>query len=179
MYDARSVDDVHWVSSFGGSAVLTQAMRMLADRNIKLNKHKVFLFRPSTSTNEAFTWANAIELRVGSNFCKSSPLDYIGNRDRLELIVNRRQNDKRYGNKQVIGDSVKYAASLQGGTATLLTTAGLLTAAAGVTASTPAALSFLAVFATGAAKAVGTAKLTHDLTEVAAPKLHSRIKASF
>jgi hypothetical protein len=179
MYDAKSIDDVHWISTFGGSAILTQAMRMLAGRKIKLNKHRVFLYRPSTSTNEAFKWANAIELGIGRDFSKSGTLDYIGNRDRLELIINRRKNDRRYGNNQAVGDSVKYATSLQGGTATLITTAGLLAATAGVAASTPAALSFLAVFATGAAKAAGTAKLGHDLAEAAFPRLHSHIKGKF
>lgn len=63
MYEARKIKKISWVSEFGGSKILTQAMKILADGGVKLEHHHVFLYRPQSSPDAALKEAN----RLGTN----------------------------------------------------------------------------------------------------------------
>ncbi|QKX15652.1 hypothetical protein [Microbulbifer sp. YPW1] len=95
MYMAREIHDVRWISEFGGSAILTQALQILADRKFKLNNHTAFLFRPTTSPLEALKAMHAVSgLEIERDFKESNMLDYIGNRDNLRVVKERRRHEQ-------------------------------------------------------------------------------------
>ena len=135
MYDARNIEGVGWVAEYGGSGVLTQAMKILADRNVTLENHTVFLYRPRTSPNEAYKLAEKLKLNIPGEFSKRGMFDFIGNRDQFELIVNRvRHEGNGYHAGHATKDLYQLGTSLQGGGATLATIGSALAAQAGVSA---------------------------------------------
>ncbi|SFC21317.1 hypothetical protein SAMN05660479_01388 [Microbulbifer thermotolerans] len=180
MYDARKIKGVGWIAEFGGSAVLTQALKILADRGVRLENHTAFLVRPRTSPNEAVKAAHAVGLKLDRKFSKTHMLDYIGNRDQLELIINRwrNENEKNYKWLQAITDMVEHGKSLQGAGAFM----GSLAAVAGLSASAPAPAA-AAAFLTALGAAVGGAatigKLGKTMTEAWLPDKYDRIKSKF
>ncbi|AMX03397.1 hypothetical protein [Microbulbifer thermotolerans] len=68
MADARDIEDVTWIADSGGSAVLTQAMQILADKGITLEKHGVYLYKPRTSPARALRLAHQLKLRLNQRF---------------------------------------------------------------------------------------------------------------
>lgn len=172
MYDSKDIPGVGWVSEFGGSAVLTQAMKILADQGVKLDKHRAFMVRPRTSVNEAVKQAHRLNLKIPRNFTTTGALDYIGNRDQLELIGSRLKSEVGYDLKKASADVFQYGGKLQGG-GSLLAAAGVaLTAAPAV----PAILTYLAAIA--GQVGVG-AKIGNTVVEQIAPNTHDRIKGKF
>lgn len=183
MFDAKDVQGVGWISEFGGSGVLTQALKILADQNIKLGKHKVFLYRPTTSPNEAIKAAHAVGLKIDRKFTKTNSMDYIGNRDQLEMIGQRVKNERGdkgdYSLAKAGVDILAHGKSVQAGGLT----AGAILGAAGITLAAPAAaVAFLGIFAKTAAMGattIGIGKLGGTLTEAYLPSMHDSIKSKF
>lgn len=64
MEKAKEIRSVAWVADFGGSAVLTQAMQILADKGITLPRHTVYFYRPRTSPAKAIKLAHQLQLSV-------------------------------------------------------------------------------------------------------------------
>ncbi|WP_027330536.1 hypothetical protein [Marinimicrobium agarilyticum] len=68
MASAKDIEGVQWISEFGGSAVLTQAMKILVDRGVKLNSHTAYLYRPRTSPGDAVKLAHQLNLTLNKKF---------------------------------------------------------------------------------------------------------------
>lgn len=83
MYDTKDVPQIEWASMFGGSAVLTQALSILASQNIQLPRHTIYLFRPSTNVKYAVSAAEKIGLLLEWNYIKTEIFDFIGNISRI------------------------------------------------------------------------------------------------
>ncbi|MCX2801642.1 hypothetical protein OQJ68_07580 [Microbulbifer thermotolerans] len=178
MYEARKVQGVSWIAEFGGSGVLTQALKMLADRGVRLEDHYAFLVRPSTSPNEAIKAAHAVGLKLTRKFSKTHMLDYIGNRDQLELIANRFKNEKDYKWLKAITDMVEHGKSLQGAGAFL----GSLAAVAGLSASAPApaaAAAFLTALGAAVGSAAAIGKMGNTMMSAWLPNQHDKVKSKF
>lgn len=169
MYEARDIPGIGWISEFGGSAVLTQAMQILADRGIKLKSHTAFLYRPMTSPNQAIKVAQQIGLNLDRKFTLTKPMDYIGNRDQLELIYNRvRSESDSYKLKNAPWDLAAYGTKLQGASTTALTIAGIST----LGISNPQAVAFI----TAVGAVAGLGKLGSSLTDAWLPRLHKKAR---
>jgi len=173
MYMARKINDVRWISEFGGSGILTQALRILADRKVKLNNHTVFLFRPTTSPHEALKAMHAVPgLEVERNFKESNAMDYIGNRDNLRVVRERRKNEKEsYTLLHRAADTVCAGVTLHNAAGFVVGAAGL----AGVAVSAPAAGAFLIALGGAAAKLVGGGKLGKQAMKAWAPRKYEEI----
>lgn len=171
MYDARDMEGVGWIAEFGGSAVLTQAMKILVDRGITLKGHTAFLFRPRTSPSEAVQLAHQLKLTLDRDFTSTGAFDYIGNRDQIEVIGHRLKTEKGYTLLKASADVAKLGTKAQGAAA-LLAAAGI-----GMTApAMPAILTFLGALVGTAA--TGTA-ISNSALEQLAPDLHDTIKGKF
>ncbi|WP_105101850.1 hypothetical protein [Microbulbifer pacificus] len=177
MYDAREIKGVRWISEFGGSAVLTQAMKILADQNILLKQHYVFLVNPTTSPNIAYKAAQAAGLNFDRKFSSTDILNYVGNRDQLEVILNRlRYEKKNYSLSKASADVLEHARSLQGAGAFM----GTLAATAGLSVSAPAsAAAFLTALGAAAATAIGIGEMGNAMIRAWLPKYHDRLKSKF
>src|SRR5690606_41081729 len=62
MYSARNVQGVLWFADWGGSAVLTRALQILKDQHLKLEKHSVFLNRPTSVSSQALKLAKELDM---------------------------------------------------------------------------------------------------------------------
>ncbi|QIL91584.1 hypothetical protein GNX18_18695 [Microbulbifer sp. SH-1] len=180
MYDARNIKGVRWISEFGGSGILTQAMRILSDQKVQLKEHYVFLVNPTTSPNEAYKAASAAGLKFDRKFSSTDMLNYIGNRDQLELIGNRLRfeggNDGSYTLLKASADVIEHGKSLQGAGAFM----GTLAATAGLSLSAPAsAAAFLTALGTAAATAIGLGKMGNAMVKAWLPKHHDKLKSKF
>lgn len=61
MYQARDINGVIWMSSFGGSALLTQALQILLNENkAKPKNHSIYLHHPTSNSNLAFQLAKSL-----------------------------------------------------------------------------------------------------------------------
>ena len=75
MYRARNIDGVLWFSDWGGSAVLTRALQILDHgQNTKLDKHAIFLNRPTSNSSEALGLAKKLRLTLAGNGGKNEGL---------------------------------------------------------------------------------------------------------
>ena len=176
MYDARDIQGVGWVSQFGGSAILTQAMNILARQKVKLKKHTIFLLEPKSSPRAAYEEAKEIGLQIDRDFSKAGFFNYMGNRDQLELIGARVKNEKSYKITQAGVDLIAQGKNMQGLGATVAGIAGL----AGASLAAPAAaIPFLTALGAVAAKGATTlavAKLGQTIAKEAAPAHYAKIK---
>lgn len=96
MAKARKFEGMNWVAEQGGSAILTQAMRILVDQGVKLEGHSAYLYRPQSAPLEAIQLAHQLGIKLDRRFAHTLPLDIIGNRDRLKVISERRKNEPGY-----------------------------------------------------------------------------------
>lgn len=176
MYDARDIQGVGWVSQFGGSAILTQAMNILAHQGVKLDKHTIFLLEPTSSPNAAYKEATAIGLHIDRDFSKAGFFNYMGNRDQLELIGARLKNENSYRVTQAGVDLIAQGKNMQGLGATIAGIAGL----AGASLAAPAAaipfLTALGAVAAKGAATLGVVKLGQTAAKEAAPAHYAKIK---
>ncbi|MCQ3828652.1 hypothetical protein HXX02_04290 [Microbulbifer elongatus] len=181
MYQSRDIQGVGWVAEYGGSAVLTQALRILADRGVKLTKHTAFFYEPTTPPNQALKAAHDVGLKLDRKLSKANFLNVVGNSGQLAVICNRliREDKTSYTLAKACADTVAHGKSLQG----FGSFAGTLAAAAGLSMTSPAAAgAFLT--ALGAAAAIGgkgllAAKTANTALEGFAPRLHNRLKSKF
>ncbi|WP_288131618.1 hypothetical protein [Microbulbifer sp.] len=181
MYQARDTQGVSWVSEYGGSAVLTQALRILADQNIKLEKHKVFLYEPATPPSQAIRAAQAVGMSLDRKFSKANFLNIVGNRGQLAVAVHRLRNEreKDYKLGKACADILAHGKSLQG----FGSFAGTLAAAVGLSMTAPAAAGAFLTALGGAGAVAGKgilyAKTANTAFEGFAPRLHNRLKSKF
>ena len=173
MYMARDIHDVRWISEFGGSAVLTQALQILADRKVKLNNHTAFLYRPTTSPHEALKAMHAVSgLELERDFKESNTLDYIGNRDNLRVVKERRRHEQgSYTFLNKATDTVCAGVTLHSALGFVVGAAGL----AGVAVSAPATGAFLAALGGAAATVAGAGKLGQQALKAWSPRKYDQI----
>lgn len=61
MYQARNIEGVMWYSDWGGSAVLNRALEIIhSEKNITLEKHSIFLNRPTCNTIKTLKLAEKV-----------------------------------------------------------------------------------------------------------------------
>lgn len=72
MKGASKRKGVYWVSQYGGSSILTMAMRSLVEERITLPSHLAKLYRPNTSIEEARAAATQLGLKIGDDFRRFS-----------------------------------------------------------------------------------------------------------
>lgn len=134
-----------WISDFGGSAVLSQAMHILVQQKVRLSEHTAMMFKPTTNPSDAIRLAHQLGFKNNGPLIKvGGPVGYIqamiGNRHRVRNI------EDPYGWKDYANDSAKgglMVAGVAGATLSLATlaygSAGLLGAGAVVTGTFSAA----------------------------------------
>ena len=158
MKNARKNEKVLWFSDMGGSGVLTQAMAILAKQNVRLEKHKMFLHRPTTRKDEAFRLSQELGMTLDRDFTKSNNLninEVVGGSS-LGLAFKRKRADSNYTGIHMAVDVYK---GVTGGNAAWKTAAGLSAAAVSVAAFAPAATVFSAIGAATLAAKVGGAAM--------------------
>lgn len=177
MYMAKDVQDVRWISEFGGSGVLTQALQILAERDVKLNGHTAFLYRPSTSPHEALKAMHRVKgLELDRKIKDSNALDYIGNRDNLGIVKERRLKEEgSYTLLHRATDTVCAGITVHNAVGFVAGAAGL----AGLAVSAPAVGSFLAALGAAAGVAGTAGKLGKQALKAWAPRKYNEIASKF
>lgn len=92
MFQARNVSGVIWLADQGGSAVVTQAMRILADRDVSLKGHTAYLYKPRTSPGNALLLAHSLKLTVNEAFANTG-WDVQGALSQLSVAGARLNNE--------------------------------------------------------------------------------------
>ncbi|MEQ3694343.1 MAG: hypothetical protein ABNH16_09280 [Thalassolituus sp.] len=179
MYDSRKVNGVRWVSEFGGSAVLTQAMTILAAQGVKLDKHYVFLYRPTSAPNKALEAAQVVGLKLDRKFSKAHMFDVVANQGQLGIILNRLKHEDDYTAFKASADLVAQGKSIQGLGTTVATVAG----GVGLSMAAPAAvlpfLTALGATAAIAGQVIGGAVIGAKVVEAQMPAFYDRVKSKF
>ncbi|WP_299581307.1 hypothetical protein [uncultured Microbulbifer sp.] len=175
MYNARKIEGVGWIAEFGGSAVLTQAMKILAGQNVKLEDHTVYMHRPTTSPNEAIKQAHKLGLQIERNFSKSDMTDWVGNQSQLKVIVNRLKDARdNYKWSHAAIDAITYGKSAQGLAASGVAAVAYLSGLAGMAISAPAIPAVLTLVGAVAVSGAGALKTANNATKSIAPKFHNK-----
>lgn len=169
MNAAKNIEGVSWVSEFGGSAVLTQAMKILADQGVSLKNHTAFLYRPNTNVDEAATWAHKIGLNLDRKFVLTLAGDYMGNRNQVGMILNRFKAEKGYRVGNMCWDLACQGKNIQGGVAM----ATLAIGGAGMAMTVPT-WPILASIGTALGFTAGVVKAGSSLTEHFAPRFFNK-----
>ncbi|BCD99520.1 hypothetical protein [Marinagarivorans cellulosilyticus] len=179
MHDARKVNGVRWISEFGGSAVLTQAMTILAAQGVKLDNHYVFLYRPTSAPHKALEAAHAVGLKLDRKFSSAHMFDVVANQGQLRVILDRLKHESDYSAFKAGADIIAQGKSIQGLGATLATVAG----GVGVSMVAPAAalpfLTALGAAAAAAGKVLGGAAVGAKVVEAKMPAFYDRVKSKF
>ena len=71
MLKAKNIEGVSWVADTGGSTVLTQAMKILVDQGVKLEKHSCYFYLPPSSPSAALTLAYQLSMTIDKEFVKT------------------------------------------------------------------------------------------------------------
>lgn len=138
MHQSKDVGNVQWMSDWGGSGVLTQSLRILADNDIKLSKHAIYLNHPTTRPSKAMEYGLKVGLKGNAIEKKSGvrPSEMIGNMFWLDTPVSnltRAKHDKNYSGTNIAGNAVSTTSTLAGvglGVTGALGTFGFITLAA-------------------------------------------------
>ena len=88
--------NITWVSEKGGSAVLTQALEIVSKNNVRLKKHNVFLYDPTTSTNQALQAARRAGIELDRYAVHTGMFNPMGNSGQVTMLYNRVKSDKGY-----------------------------------------------------------------------------------
>lgn len=172
MASASKQKGIVWVSERGGSAILSQALKILSTQGVKLKDHHLFMLEPTTSTRDAIESAIKMEMTLERNVAKVGFLNAVGNSGQLGVIKARLKDDN-YTHLMAGIDFVKQGLTIQGGLAAVAT----LLVAGGASVSAPAVPAILSFIAAVAGGTVGGVAAASTVTEQIAPKLHNRIKA--
>lgn len=179
MYEARGIKGINWVSEFGGSVVLTQALTILAAQNVKLKDHFVFLYRPTSAPNKALDAAHAVGLKIDRKFSKSHMFDVVGNSGQLRVILSRLKKENEYTAFKAVADFTAQTKNIKGASAAVAAAAG----AVGLSMAAPAAvvpfLTALGVAAATSGKALASAAIGAKVVEAQFPKTYQKIKSKF
>ncbi|WP_406828055.1 hypothetical protein [Microbulbifer sp. ARAS458-1] len=191
MYKARKIKNVSWIAERGGSAILTQALKILADQGKTLPGHNVFLFDPKTSQTKVIENAHRLKMNVGRKISRVSTFNITGVMGSASASVYRLRHEKGYKIGQTVGDAAQLGALLGTG-------AGLATSVAGVAginigaiaggvgvagaAAVPAIGAFLKALSQAKPyiknmKSIGDAAMA--VTESVSPRIHNKIKSKF
>lgn len=166
-------------------------MRILADQGIKLGNHSIFLYEPKTSQTAVLNAARDINIKIGRNLSKISPVNLAGVFGQPPASINRISNEKDYKLRRAIGDSVQMGTLLTGGITFAGAVAGFTGINIGVIAGTvgiagATAIPALGAFLTAVSKAAPYIKESKKLadtlgtaTEHWSPRLHNKIKSKF
>ncbi|MDH5653112.1 MAG: hypothetical protein OEZ39_14745 [Gammaproteobacteria bacterium] len=174
MYEAKDIQGVHWVSNWGGSGVLTQAMQILVDQGVKLDKHAVFLNRPTTRQSKVVELALKLGLKPDGGTAKSrfGPNELIGKLgifDGYLTAYERMKNDDSYTKLKLAGDIVRETSNIKGAGGVVVAVGAALGLASGVSGSTAALIAF--------AGAMGNvANMGMSLVETWLPERYNQIK---
>ncbi len=90
MAHAKNHKKMVWVSEYGGSAVLTQALKILADQNIKLDGHKILSVNPTTSPNQMMELAYKLGMEPGRDPVSAKAFNITANSDLVKLVKLRK-----------------------------------------------------------------------------------------
>ncbi|WP_428820464.1 hypothetical protein [Microbulbifer sp. MCCC 1A16149] len=191
MYKARKIKNISWIAERGGSAVLTQAMKILADQGKKLPSHNIFLFEPKTSQVKAIEHARLLGMNMGRKVSRVSAFNFAGIAGSPSASINRMRNEKDFKLGQTLGDAAQLGVLLGTGAGIVTSVAGVTGINVGAIASSVGVAGAAAVPAIGAfLKALSAAKpyvkdtkaLTDAamaITENVAPRIHNKIKSKF
>ena len=160
MESSRDVKGVIWAADFGGSAVLTQAMQILADKGISLKGHTVYFHKPRTSPAKALRLAHQLQMRLNERIADTG-LSALGALSQFSVAGERLKNkddpyNKGYHAEAWLNGGLKVAAP-----------AGFLAAAIGGQAG---------LIVGGIATAIGGAGVVHALGKSAAESFGYRFK---
>jgi len=163
---------ITWVSEKGGSAVLTQALKIVSDNKVKLKDHNLFLFDPTTSTNETIKAAHGAGIQPDRNAIKTGFFNVMGNGDQALTIINRKRGEEGYTLGNAGYDMMKLGAKFYAPIGLGVGALGL----AGVSIGVPAIPMIQAIAgAIGvAATGVGALKLGDSLAENIAPHTYNK-----
>ena len=167
----------YWVSERGGSGVLTQALKILSDQNIKLDNHAVYLCNPTTRQSALVSLSMQVGLGQPRQISKNSilrPGELIGGLGfggGFITAYQRLKEDPNYDAYKFSADVAKETTSLK----SAVGTAATVGAAIGITAG-GASLPAVAAFA-GAVVAVGG--LGKVLTEAYLPRIYYKFTGKF
>jgi len=161
-----------WVSEMGGSAVLTQALKVVSDNKVQLKSHRAFFFEPTTSANAAVNAARDAGIAMGRDMVKTGFANWEGNRDQLAMIASRIRRDKGYHIGHGSADAAKLVGKAQGAATVVLTSLGYL----GVSATMPAvpAITAIASVLGVAGSAIAGLKMGESLVASIAPHFYNR-----
>ncbi|AFU98519.1 hypothetical protein [Simiduia agarivorans] len=173
MASASKQKGIVWVSERGGSAVLSQALKILSTQGIQLKDHHLFMLEPKTSTKQAVESAMKLGMSLERDVTKVGFLNVVGNSGQLGVIRSRYKNDDDYNLLMAGVDFVKQGLTIQGGLAAVAT----LLAAGGATMSAPAVPAIISFIAAVTGGTVGGVAAASTVTEQVAPRLHHKIKA--
>ncbi|MFL0809070.1 MAG: hypothetical protein K6L76_01515 [Agarilytica sp.] len=155
MKNARKQKNITWFADRGGSGILTQAMHILGRHNIQLAGHKMYLYHPTTSKDEAYKASQKLGMEVSRDFVKSHSLnvnELIG-ASSLRLPFKRWRNSS--DNYTGINALVDYGRGVSGGQGIWNKGNAMLGAAAGAVAVfAPASVTIGAVVAAAKVGAV-------------------------
>lgn len=175
MASASKQKRIVWVSERGGSAILSQALKILSTQGVEMNDHHLYMIEPTTTTKDAVEIALKIGMTFERNTNKVGFLNAVGNSGQLSVITTRLKGDKDYKFSAACVDFAKQALTIQGGLAAV----GTLLAMGGASLSAPAVPAMIAFIAAVAGGTAGGIAAASTVTEQIAPKLHNRIKAHF
>lgn len=86
MYRARSVPGVTWLAEWGGSAILTRALQILAQEKLaEFEKHRIILHRPTSNSSEAEKLAQALKMGFIEKRTGITPKEIVGNHLHADL----------------------------------------------------------------------------------------------
>ena len=191
MFLSRKVEGVTWIAEYGGSAVLTQAMKILADKGFKLKKHRIFLYQPKTSQTEVLSAAHSLGVTLNRKISRVSPINVVGLAGKPSATFNRIRHEDDYKFNHAMGDSIEFGATIAASAAFAGAVAGYAGINVGAIAGSVGIASATAIPAIGAflkalskagpyighAKTLG--KTIDTATEHWAPRLHNKIKSKF
>lgn len=88
MVQARDVPGIAWLADNGGSAVLTQAMQILADKGVTLRGHTAYIYKARTSPGQALLLAHKLEMSLNETFAGGGAS--LRNAGSMWLVTNQR-----------------------------------------------------------------------------------------
>lgn len=121
MYKARNTNGVLWYSDWGGSAILTRAMEILNnEKRIKLDKHSIFMNRPTSSPKQAIELAEKLGLTPNAKGAKTGlhPKEIKGHIVHTDVTLG--------GSLKTTGFGLSAAGAALGIAGATLTTAGIV-----------------------------------------------------
>ncbi len=177
MYNSRGTEGVRWVSEYGGSAVMVEALKMVADWGGTLNNHYLFLQYPTSSQTDIARQADRVGLNYGRELGKSGVFNYRP-MDQAALAVYRSRSNST-SNKEIKGlKAALDVAKPVGATAGAVGALTGLAALAGVGIGTAAVSPALVAIGGTIAKAAGALGLAKQSTELLGRRAHHAIQRS-